>query len=148
MALEVEPILKRKQNVDIDGMMPLCASDQVLCNVWSYHFYGRTLSTKNFDVIIGPYRVKKCLRTFAKCTEIQRMRKVSSDVRSPFIHSAVSDDYISGQWRPWSDCADVRADLDLRCLSHARRHVFAWQDQLQFIYLFIFLSLYLFILKF
>ena len=38
-----------------------------------------------------------------------------SDICSPLMHSIVSNDYISGQWRPWSDCADARSDLGLRC---------------------------------
>ena len=34
----------------------------------------------------------------------------------PFIvhSSVVSTDSVSGQWRPWSDCADAQADLGLR----------------------------------
>ena len=49
-----------------------------------------------------------------------------SDICSPLIHSIVSNDSISGQWRPrsdcasgqwrpWSDCADAQSDLGLRC---------------------------------
>ena len=34
---------------------------------------------------------------------------------SAFIHSVVSNDYVSGQWRPWSDCAKAQSDLGLRC---------------------------------
>ena len=34
---------------------------------------------------------------------------------SPLIHSIVSNNSTSGQWRPWSDCADAQADLGLRC---------------------------------
>ena len=33
---------------------------------------------------------------------------------SQFIHFTVSNDSVSGQWRPWSDCADAQADLGLR----------------------------------
>ena len=33
---------------------------------------------------------------------------------SPFIHIVVSNNSVSGQWRPWSDCADAQADLGLR----------------------------------
>ena len=33
---------------------------------------------------------------------------------SPFIHSEVSNDFVSGKWRSWSDCADTR------------RHIFTW----------------------
>ena len=35
---------------------------------------------------------------------------------SPFMHSLVSNDSDSRQWRPWSDCTDVQADLGLHCL--------------------------------
>ena len=34
---------------------------------------------------------------------------------SPFIISLVSSDYVSGQRRPWSDCASAQSDLGLRC---------------------------------
>ena len=34
---------------------------------------------------------------------------------SPFVHSVVSSDYVSGQWGPWADCAHARADLGLHC---------------------------------
>ena len=33
----------------------------------------------------------------------------------PLIHSVVSNDSVSGQRRPWSDCADAQADLGFRC---------------------------------
>ena len=33
----------------------------------------------------------------------------------PFIHSVVSNDSVSGQWRPWSDCMDVQIDLGFCC---------------------------------
>ena len=35
---------------------------------------------------------------------------------SPFIHSVVSNDSVSGRCRPWSDCMDEKADLGLCCL--------------------------------
>ena len=41
--------------------------------------------------------------------------KYHSGLCSPFIHSVVSNDSVSGQWRPWSDCADAQADLGLHC---------------------------------
>ena len=46
-----------------------------------------------------------------------------------FIHSVVSNDSVSGQWMPWSDCMDVQADLGL-CCSHnyAWRYVFTWRS--------------------
>ena len=33
----------------------------------------------------------------------------------PMMHSIVSSDYGSEQWRSWSDCADAQADLGIRC---------------------------------
>ena len=35
-----------KHNIVTDGIMALRASNQVLCNVWSYDFYDMTLSTE------------------------------------------------------------------------------------------------------
>ena len=35
-----------KHNVVKDGIVTLRASDQVLCNVWSYEFYDMTLATE------------------------------------------------------------------------------------------------------
>ena len=37
---------KRKHNVATDGVITLRASNQVLCNVWSYDFYDTTLATE------------------------------------------------------------------------------------------------------
>ena len=36
----------RKYNVVRDGIMTLGASNQVLCNVWSYDFYDMMLATE------------------------------------------------------------------------------------------------------
>ena len=44
----------------------------------------------------------------------------------PFIHSILSNDCVSGQWRPWSDCASAQSDLGLRRLHKTQRHIFAW----------------------
>ena len=46
MAVEVEPFFDWKHNIVMVGVMTLCASNQVLRNVWSYHFYDMTLYTK------------------------------------------------------------------------------------------------------
>ena len=35
---------------------------------------------------------------------------------SSFIHTVVSNDSVSGQWMPWSDCTDAQANLGLVCL--------------------------------
>ena len=39
-------IISRENNVVMDGVMTLRASNQVLCNVWSYDFYDMTLATE------------------------------------------------------------------------------------------------------
>ena len=46
MVVEVESFLNRKHNVVTYGVMSLRASNQVLGNVCSYHFYDMTLSTE------------------------------------------------------------------------------------------------------
>ena len=75
----------------------------------------------------GPRQAKRCLRTCATCADSDHPAPAQSITRafvlssigchygSPFIHSVVSNDSVSGQWRPWSDCADAQADLGLRC---------------------------------
>ena len=42
----------------------------------------------------------------------------------PVIHSVVSNISVCGQWRPWSDCADAQADLDIRC-PHMSENMFS-----------------------
>ena len=39
-------IISKENNVVTDGIMTLCASNQVLCNVCSYDFYDIMLSTE------------------------------------------------------------------------------------------------------
>ena len=39
-------IISIENNVVSDGIMRLLASNQVLCNVWSYDFYDMTLATE------------------------------------------------------------------------------------------------------
>ena len=41
-----DDIISIENNVVTDGIMTLRASNQVLCNVWSYDFYDMTLSTE------------------------------------------------------------------------------------------------------
>ena len=43
--------------------------------------------------------------------------KYHPGIRSSLKHSIVSNDSVSGQRRPWSDCADAQADLG-HCCSH------------------------------
>ena len=66
----------------------------------------------------GPSHVKKCLWTCAKCVNISfcTWAKYHPGLCSRSIHFVVSNDSCNGQLRPWSDSADVQADLDRRCL--------------------------------
>ena len=43
---------------------------------------------------------------------------------SPSIHFKVSNDFVRGQWRPWSDCAEAQADLGL-CYPHMPEEMFS-----------------------
>ena len=65
----------------------------------------------------GPGQVKNCFRTCTTCADSHHPAHTKSQqgIGSPFIHSVVFNDFISGQWRPWSDCMNVQADLGLRC---------------------------------
>ena len=46
MAVDVEQFVSCNHNIVTDGVMILGASNQVLLNVWPYHFYNTTLSTE------------------------------------------------------------------------------------------------------
>ena len=48
-------------------------------------------------------------RSFGACA------KYHPGLCSPVIHSVVWKTSVRGHGRPWSDCADAQADLDLRC---------------------------------
>ena len=58
-----------------------------------------------------PSNMRKLCRFSSSCP----CAKYHPGLRSPFIHSVVSNYSVSGQWRPWSDCADAQSDLGLRC---------------------------------
>ena len=75
-------------------------------------------------------QAKKFLQTCAKSTDSDHYAHAQSDLGrwSPLIYLISSNDFVSGQPRPWSECADVQADLSLHC-PYAWRHVFAWNSQ-------------------
>ena len=63
-----------------------------------------------------PCQAKRCLRTCVECADWDHPAHVQSIIRAfALIHYVVSSASFSGQWRPWSDCADAQADLGLRC---------------------------------
>ena len=67
--------------------------------------------------LYGPLQAQKCLQTFAKMRRLRSScacAKYHPSLFSLLLHSVVSNDCVSGQWRSWSDCADAQLDLDLR----------------------------------
>ena len=80
--------------------------------------FGENCWMKDIAIIFGPHQAKKCLRTCAnKCRFVLACAcaKYNLGLCSPFMHSVVSNDSVSGQWRPWSYCADAQANLGLLC---------------------------------
>ena len=94
-----------------------CLSDQgIRCPHMpppKHAFTWRSLCVNHIP-LNGPRQAKKCLRTCAFQSPCA-CAKYHPGLCSPFIHSVVLNDSSSGQWRPWSDCADAQADLGLRC---------------------------------
>ena len=70
------------------------------------HMPGRYLSSRldSFYLHVG--------RRFTSSCACARSH---SGLCSPLILSIVPNNCVSGQQRPWSDCADAQADLGLRC---------------------------------
>ena len=71
---------------------------------------------------------KKCLQTCVKfrfrssCT----CAKNNLGLCSPFIHSVVSNDSVSIQWRAWSECTYAQAYLGLHCPQILEATLFTW----------------------
>ena len=80
-----------------------------------------------FQILIGLCQVKKCLQTCTKCADsVHPVHEQSHPgICCLFIHSVVHNGPVSGQWKPWQDCADVQADLGLHCLD-LFEDVFTW----------------------
>ena len=53
--------------------------------------------------------------TFKNAKYKGRCAKKNPGLCSSSIHSIVSNDSVSGQWRSWFFCSDEQADLGLRC---------------------------------
>ena len=65
-----------------------------------------------------PRQAKECLRTCVKCVDLQHpahTQKPHPGICYLLKHSVLLNDSDSGQWRPWSDCANAQADLGLLC---------------------------------
>ena len=129
--VSLEPVQTGKTQISLR----ICAvsSDHVL-SIWHsreymYHWFLKRTpkalsngssgpSLEDMCTIIWASLAKRGLRTCAKCTDTDlsyACAKSHPDICSPLIHSIVSNDSVSGQRRPWSDCADAQADLGIRC---------------------------------
>ena len=98
----------------------------------------RSLSLAKFTLgayntnITGPCKRKSTFE-HAQNAQIQVTLLVAKYHRAfcyPFLHSAVVNDFVREQWRPWTDCADAQADLGLRCPHMSKKRIFAWHGQI------------------
>ena len=83
-------------------------------NIWGKYSNNSLM----FSTLYGPRQAETCLRACAKCTYSDSSHACAmthSCICSQLVHSIVSDDFVSGQRRLWSDCTDAQADLGLRC---------------------------------
>ena len=81
----------------------------------------------NCRLVYGPSQAKRCLRTYAKCTDSSSRRACAKShpvICFPLIQFIVSNDSVSGQRRPRSACANAQADLGLR-YSHVLKDTFS-----------------------
>ena len=85
--------------------------------------------------LYGPCLVKKCLRTCAKYTDISSCAsaKYHSDLCCLFVHKAVSLDFASGQWRPWSDYAVLMSTHNLFFWAEIRKKCIPYKPQFYYI---------------
>ena len=93
----------------------LDAAHLIFCIYVCYVF--RLLSCFLTNIIM--FRPKRKLsRAYAKCTESNSSHacaKSHPGICYRLVHFTVSNDYVRGQRRLWSDCADAQADLSLYC---------------------------------
>ena len=59
----------------------------------------------------GPYTICEQRRSRSACAFVQS----DYSILCSSTYTTVSIDSVSGQWRPWSACANAQADLGLRC---------------------------------
>ena len=102
-----------------------CESSAMKCqDLFSLKKKKKKMSSTS--VVTGALRVKELHATIMWAVSSEKvplsMCKVSGFTASwtvqsliPFKHYIVSNDSISGQWRPWSGCADAQADLGILC---------------------------------
>ena len=121
-----------------------------------HHYLGRTYSFSSllaFDIaasdnevlektctdgyIFDPKQVSFLIRIYIWAPQSENvswsMRKMHRFSKVSFGHLFFIDTvysvqcFCSGQWRPWSDCADAQADLGLRYPHMHEKNVFAWR---------------------
>ena len=76
-------------------------------------------------IIYVPCLQKMCLRDICE-QHRSRLRKTHNLIRAfcfTLIYSSASTDFVSGQRRPRSACADAQADLGLCCPPTPRKHI-------------------------
>ena len=83
---------------------------------------------KKWPTTYGPRQVKKCLWT-RKCADSNNPAyeaRYHPGLCVPFIHSVISNDSVSGQWRPWSDLRRCAGWSEPSLSTYTEKHVFAW----------------------
>ena len=81
--------------------------------------------TMSYYMDLTKPNMSSSMRKMQRFKFIPRMRIVRAFALHWYI--LVLNNSVSGQWRPWSDCADAQADLGLRCPLYARRRFrMAW----------------------
>ena len=68
--------------------------------------------------------VSSSMRKMSGFTSSCACTKYHPGSSSQFIHSVGSNDSVSGQWQPWSDCTDAQADLGF-CSAHMTEGTFS-----------------------
>ena len=79
------------------------------------------------DNHMGCVKQEKCLPTCTKCHDSDQPTHVRYIILVFVLHSYIlyySMDSVGRQWRCWSDCAGVQADLDL-CYPHTIKDIFS-----------------------
>ena len=110
----VSPIFKENKK-NVKKCFPLNLSKASLrLNIIKKNFSGPFLANLPTNItFFSVFSLQKTLYTIAFLMVLC----------SPFIYSVVSIESVSRQWRPWSDCTGVQADLGLRCL-HMPKNTF------------------------
>ena len=74
-----------------------------------------TVLIKALHTLSGLHKAKQSLQTCAKCEDSDHPAQSIIHTCAPLIPSIIFNDSVTGQWRSWSDCSDVQADLGLCC---------------------------------